>query len=479
MQQYFYDYELSPEITRALDQLNYTKPTDIQLKVIPPLLEQTDLIVQAQTGSGKTAAFAIPLCEKVEWVENKPQALVLTPTRELAQQVAEDFTHIGRYKRIKATTLYGKQSFERQKQALKQKSHIVVGTPGRVLDHLKKGTFAINKLNYLIIDEADEMLNMGFIEQVESIIDQLPQDRVTCLFSATLPIEIKTLANQYMKRPTEIKLSEGVVAKKVNHQLMKTDQSSKYKQLQDTLIAENPDRCIIFCRTQARVDELTDKLNNDHIPCDKIHGGMIQEDRFEVMSDFKKGHFRYLAATDVAARGIDVEHVPLVVNYDIPLEKEKYVHRIGRTARAGRSGKAITFVTPSEVNYLEEIEAYLGEPIEIINPPNRSDVEANQTLFKQKINAQPTLNKAKNEQLDAGITKLYFNGGKKKKIRAADFVGTISNIPGVKADDIGIITIENTHSYVEILNDKGKKVLDEMKTTTIKGKLLKVHLARN
>lgn len=475
----FEHYQLSPEILRALDHLHYKAPTEVQQKVIPYLMNKSDLIVQAQTGSGKTASFAIPLCENVEWVENKPQALVLTPTRELAQQVAEDFTNIGRYKRIKATTIYGKSSFVKQKQALKQKSHVVIGTPGRVLDHLEKETFPVEKINYLIIDEADEMLKMGFIDQVSSIIEKLPTERVTSIFSATMPDEIVALADQYMNHPTKVKVaSKGIVAKKITHQVMEVEQMNKLTQLKDVLIMENPDSCMIFCRTQARVDELMEQLDGQGLPCDKIHGGMIQEDRFDVMHDFKKGVFRYFIATDVAARGIDVDNVPLVVNYDIPLEKESYVHRIGRTGRAGRTGKAITFVTPSEVPYLTEIESYIGVSIDKVTPPSREEVESNRVDFGKKIHTKPNLKKDPSETLNRAITKLYFNGGKKKKIRAGDFVGTITSVDGVDANDIGIITIEDGHSYVEILNGKGMLVLEAMKQTTIKGKKLKVHLAK-
>jgi ATP-dependent RNA helicase DeaD len=417
MNQDFNAYNLSADIMRALKNLGYTKPTEVQEKVIPRLLNQSDLIIQAQTGSGKTASFAIPLCEKIDWTENRPQVLVLTPTRELAQQVAEDFTNIGRYKRVKATPIYGKSSFVKQKQALKQKSHVVVGTPGRVLDHLEKGTFPIDKIDYLIIDEADEMLKMGFIDQVASIIEELPSKRVTSIFSATLPTEIVKLANKYMKQPTEIKIAVegGVIAENITHQIIDVNQNNKFDQLFDVLITENPDSCMIFCRTQVGVDQLTDQLDRKDLPCDKIHGGMLQEDRFDVMADFKKGVFRYFIATDVAARGIDVDNVPLVLNYDIPLEKESYVHRIGRTGRAGRSGKAITFVTPNETNYLAEIETYIGAPIEKVDPPQTAAVEANRAAFEEKIATKQKAKKDPSAKLNREITKLYFNGGKKEK----------------------------------------------------------------
>ena len=259
--------------------------------------------MKSQTGSGKTASFGIPLCEMVEWAENKPQALVLTPTRELAVQVKEDITNIGRFKRIKAAAIYGKSPFARQKLELKQKTHIVVGTPGRVLDHIEKGTLSLERLKYLVIDEADEMLNMGFIDQVEAIIDELPTNRMTMLFSATLPEDVERLSRTYMNAPTHIEIkAAGITTDKIEHTLFEAIEDEKLSLLKDVTTIENPDSCIIFCRTQENVDHVYRQLNRANYPCDKIHGGMVQEDRFEVMDDFRKGKFRYLVATDVAAR---------------------------------------------------------------------------------------------------------------------------------------------------------------------------------
>ncbi|PEY38108.1 RNA helicase [Bacillus cereus] len=474
----FKEYALSKEIIRSLTSLKYEQPTEVQGKVIPVALEKKDLVVKSQTGSGKTASFGIPLCEMVEWEENKPQALILTPTRELAAQVKEDITNIGRFKRIKATAIYGKSPFARQKLELKQKTHIVVGTPGRVLDHIEKGTFSLERLKYLVIDEADEMLNMGFIDQVEAIIGELPTNRMTMLFSATLPEDVENLSRTYMKSPINIEIkASGITTDKIEHSLLEVREEDKFLLLKDITIVENPDSCIIFCRTQENVDHVFRQLKRSGYPCDKIHGGMVQEDRFAVMNDFKRGRFRYLVATDVAARGIDIENITHVINYDIPLEKESYVHRTGRTGRAGNSGKAITFVTPYEERFLAEIEEYIGFKISQIDAPSKEEVAKKKVVFEDKIKAKPIMKKEKSAGLNKDIMKLYFNGGKKKKIRAVDFVGTIAKIPGVTADDIGIITIQDNVSYVDILNGKGPLVLKVMKNTTIKGKQLKVHEA--
>lgn len=476
--QQFKDYTLSEDIVRAIDSLGYSHPTEVQREVIPMALDKRDLVVKSQTGSGKTASFGIPICDMIDWKENKPQALILTPTRELAAQVKEDITNIGRFKRIKATALYGKQPYAKQTAELKQKSHVVVGTPGRVLDHIERGTLALERLEYLVIDEADEMLSMGFIQQVESIIQKLPKERVTMVFSATLPKDVEKLCYKYMTNPTQIEIkATGITTATIEHSLFEVREGDKFSLLKDITIVENPDSCIIFCRTQEHVNQVCEQLTNSDYTCSKIHGGMLQEDRFEVMNDFKRGQFRYLVATDVAARGIDIDNITHVINYDLPLEKESYVHRTGRTGRAGKTGKAITFITPFEDKFLKEIEGYIGFNIPKASAPSREQVTSKKAAFEGKIGIEPTLKQDKNEHLNKEIMKLYFNGGKKKKIRAVDFVGTIAKIEGVSADDIGIITIQDNVSYVEILNGKGPHVIDVMKNTTVKGKLLKVHKA--
>lgn len=287
----FRDYELDEEIIKALDVLKFMTPTEVQSKVIPVALQQKDLIVKSQTGSGKTGAYGIPLCDLVDWVENKPQALILTPTRELAMQVKEDITNIGRFKRIKAVALFGKQPFAPQKIELTQKTHVVVGTPGRVFDHIERGTLPLNRIRYLIIDEADEMLSMGFIEQIEKIIKQLPKERVTMLFSATLPEVIKNLCRKYMNDPTDIEIqASGITTATIEHALIEVRQAAKFSLLSDIITVENPDSCIIFCRTQEQVNTVFRGLADLEYPCDKIHGGMEQDERFEVMNAFKEGN---------------------------------------------------------------------------------------------------------------------------------------------------------------------------------------------
>ncbi|SDW95392.1 DEAD/DEAH box helicase [Paenibacillus sp. CF384] len=474
----FQQYPLSEEIVRALDHLGYTEPTPVQSKVIPEVLAHRDLTVRSQTGSGKTAAFGIPICELVEWEENRPQALVLTPTRELAGQVKEDLINIGRFKRIKAVAIYGKQPFAQQKLELQQKVHIVAGTPGRVLDHIKRGTLDVDRLRYLVIDEADEMLNRGFIEQVESIIKELPKDRVTLLFSATLPPDVEQLCHRHMKDPVDIEIeTAGITTDRIAHTLYIVKDERKPELLKAVTTIQNPDSCMIFCRTQEAVDQVSRMLRQSGYPCDKIHGGMEQNDRFSVMHAFRRREFRYLVATDLAARGIDIENITHVINYDLPMDKENFVHRTGRTGRAGQSGIAITFATPSEGRYLDDIQGYIGFELPRAEPPSAAQVAEAKEAFDEKLSALDAPRLDKRELLSQDITKLYFGGGKKKKLRAVDFVGTIAKLEGMTAADIGIITIEDSATFVEILNGKGSLVLRAMKNTTVKGKVLKVHIA--
>ncbi|PEL14377.1 DEAD/DEAH box helicase [Bacillus sp. AFS017336] len=474
----FEDYHVSEEIKRALAVLKYKTPTEVQSKVIPLALEKQDLIVKSQTGSGKTAAFSIPVCEMLEWEEKRPQALILTPTRELAAQVREDITNIGRFKRIKAVAVYGKEPFTKQKVELEQKTHVVVGTPGRVLDHLDRETLVTDQIKYLIIDEADEMLNRGFIDEVEALISQLPQNRVTMVFSATLPKDVENLCHTYMKNPIQIEIeSTGVTADAIDHYLIEVKEAEKMSLLKDVTVVENPDSCLIFCRTKENVDAVFSELEQANYSCERLHGGLEQEDRFAVMEGFKTGNFRYLVATDVAARGIDIDNVTLVINYDVPMEKESYVHRTGRTGRAGNKGKAITFSTPFEGKFVKGIENYIGFEIPTTEAPTQQEVLSGKAKFEEKLNSRRVVRNNKTARINQDILKLHFSGGKKKKIRAVDFVGTIAKIPGVTVEDIGIITIMDNMSYVDILNGKGSLVLQAMENATVKGKKLKVSKA--
>lgn len=474
----FNELQLSQEILKSLVGLGYEQATEVQASVIPTVLNKRDVLVQSKTGSGKTASFGIPLCEMLDWEENKPQVLVLTPTRELALQVKEEISNIGRFKRIRVAAVYGKSPFKDQARELKQKTHIVVGTPGRVADHLERGTLDLSKVRFLVLDEADEMLKMGFIEVVENIIDETPRHRQTMLFSATLPDRIKKLSQRFLKQPDEIHIeSPNLTTDLVEHALYQVREQEKVKLLQDLTTVEVPERCMIFCSTKEAVDALYKGLKLKGYPIERLHGGLDQRDRFETMKNFKLGRFSYLVSTDVAARGIDVSGVTHVINYDLPPEKDSFVHRIGRAGRAGEKGKAISFVNPFESRWLNEIQEYIGFELPVVERPSEEEVEAAKDAFLRKLSERPKLKLEKSADVNREIMKLYVNGGKKKKLRAIDFVGAITSIDGVTGEDIGIIDIQDNVTYIDILNGKGWTVIDGLKEKTIKGKKMKVQKA--
>lgn len=472
----FKDYKLSDEILKSLEMLNFKSPTEVQSKVIPVALENRDILVKSQTGSGKTATFGIPLCEMVDWDENKPQALVLAPTRELAIQVKDDIFNMGRFKRIKTCALYGKSSFVAQEKELKQKTHIVVGTPGRTIDHIKEGTFVTDNIKYLVIDEADEMLSLGFISQIEEIISYLPQNRVTMLFSATLPEDIDDLSKKYLKNPTKIEIeAKTLTVDRIEQIAYKVEENAKLNLLKDVTVVENADSCVIFANTQKKVEMIYNELTALNYPCDKIHGGMEQDDRIKVMSNFRKGYFRYLIATDVAARGIDIDDITHVINFDIPVLRENYVHRIGRTGRAGKEGRAITFVTKADDRRVAEINSYTGRELVIRQEkPSRKSVKRLKGEFERKLNEKRVVKIDKSSNLSNEIMKLHINAGKKTKMRPVDIVGTLCSIEGVEACDIGVINVQDISTFVEVLNNKGDMVLKALQSKNIKGRPRKV-----
>ncbi len=476
----FEDYRLDDALLRSLSLLHYMEPTEVQKQVIPAVLEKKDIIVKSQTGSGKTAAFAIPICQLTDWEDNKPQALVLTPTRELAIQVREEVFNIGRFKRLKAVAVFGKSPFYYQGKELKQKTHVVVGTPGRIIDHIERGTFDTSNIKFLVIDEADKMLQMGFIEQIDTILERLPGERVTILLSATMPSDIKALCDKYMNRPLQVEVEEqNPTSDRILQERYQVEQTEKTNLLKDIIIVENPDSCMIFCNTKQRVDEVFEGLQRLRYTCEKIHGGMEQRDRLRVMGDFRKGRFRYLVATDVAARGIDIDNITLVINYDVPQDRENYVHRIGRTGRIGSTGRAITFVSRNEMSYLQEIQQFIGRKIPIRERPDKVTVNESKQEFLEKLASRPEIRESKGAQLSKEIMKLHINAGKKTKMRPVDIVGTLCNIEGMTAEDIGIINVMDISTFVEILNNKGDMVLSKLRETPIKGRLRTVSKVEN
>lgn len=474
----FEDYKLDASICEALHTLGYQSPLPVQEAVIPLMLEKKDILVKSRTGSGKTASFAIPIIQDLIWEERSPQALVLSPTRELALQIKGEFDNIGAYKRIKTAAVFGKQPFRFQAQDVKQRTHVVAGTPGRVLDHLEQGTLRTDKIRYIIIDEADEMLNMGFIETVQKIFFRLPKNASVCMFSATLPQEIQELAHDFLKQAEVVEIeSQTSVSEQMHHYAYRLKEHEKPQALLKLLCRELPESCIIFAKTQEHVRKICRMLYDKGISVDQLHGGMLQEDRLENMKDFRLGKLRILTATDVAARGIDIQDVTHIINYDMPNKKETYIHRIGRSARLDRSGTAISFVSQYDDFRLQELEEYLGNALEFHDSSELEAVIADAETLR-KLGTPKSQKEEKGKELRKDMMKLYLGGGKTKKIRPGDIVGAICEIEGVCGDDIGVIQVQDYQSYVDILHGKGLQVLRALRQKTIKGKKLKVERAK-
>jgi ATP-dependent RNA helicase DeaD len=383
----FEELGLSKPTLKAISDLGYEEPTSIQIRTIRRILEGADVIAQAQTGTGKTAAFALPIIEKLDPDMRTPQALVLTPTRELAVQVAEAFHSYGKYHHVTILPVYGGQPIERQLRALDRGVQVVVGTPGRLLDHIQRGTLKLGQVRTVVLDEADEMLDMGFIEDIEAILSETPPERQTTLFSATIPAPIAELARKYMREPERISIAaEHMTVPQIRQVYYEVGARDKFEVLARILDFETPEAAIVFCRTKSEVDSLGERLIARAFPAETLHGDLSQIQRDRVMGRFRTGQVELLVATDVAARGLDIEHVSHVINYDIPLDPEIYVHRVGRTGRAGRGGCAITLVTPRERRLLRYIERVTGAPIQRMRLPTIADVIARRReSFKETL----------------------------------------------------------------------------------------------
>lgn len=380
----FYEMKLSQPVIRATTDMGFEETTPIQEQTIPLAMEGRDIIGQAQTGTGKTAAFAIPLVEKSEREQAIVSGLVVTPTRELAIQVSEEINRIGQFKGVRALPIYGGQDINRQIRALKNRPQIVVGTPGRLMDHMRRRTLKLQQVSMVVLDEADEMLNMGFIEDIETILREVPEERQTLLFSATMPRPIQELARRFMKEPELIRIKAvEVTVPNTEQNYFEVQEKQKFDVLCRLLDIQSPELAIIFGRTKRRVDELTEALNKRGYSSEGIHGDLTQAKRDSVMRHFREGVTEILVATDVAARGLDISGITHVYNFDIPQDPEGYVHRIGRTGRAGKTGLAVTLVTPRELNHLRLIEQITKK--KIVRKPVPSVNEAVEGLQKLTI----------------------------------------------------------------------------------------------
>jgi ATP-dependent RNA helicase DeaD len=393
----FTDFALEPKVLRAVTELGFEEPTPIQLKAIPIGMSGRDMIGQAQTGTGKTAAFGIPLIQKIEVNRNSIIALIMTPTRELAIQVAEEIGKLSRFKGVRSLPIYGGQDIGRQIRALKKFPHVIIGTPGRLLDHINRKTIKLDEVQTVILDEADEMLDMGFMEDIQTILKLVPAERQTMLFSATMPPNIQKLAQQFLKNPEHVSVTpKQMTVPLISQAYIEVNERMKFDALSRLLDMESPDLAIVFGRTKRRVDELAEGLQKRGYSADGLHGDLSQNQRDAVMRKFRDGSIDVLVATDVAARGLDVSGVSHVINFDLPQDPESYVHRIGRTGRAGKEGTAWSFVTPREIDHLHFIEKVNRHKIE--RKPLPSVAEAIEG--KQKITAERIIEAVQGEGLN-------------------------------------------------------------------------------
>jgi ATP-dependent RNA helicase DeaD len=416
----FSELGLSAEILKAIDKLGFEKAAPIQAEAIPVMMSGRDIVGQSQTGSGKTAAFAIPAIEKTDPALKTVQVLILCPTRELAVQVSEEFHKLTLFKRgITALPIYGGQSYERQFWGLKQGAQIVIGTPGRVMDHMRRGTIRLEKVKMVILDEADVMLNMGFRDDIETILKDAPKERQTVFFSATMPRPIRELIERYSREPQNIQIEQkAMTVPTVEQVYYEVDRRFKVDLLTRLIDLYDLKLGIIFCNTKRMVDELVDHLEAQGYMADRLHGDMNQGQRDRVMNKFRKSGLEFLVATDIAARGIDVDDIQVVFNYDLPYDGEDYVHRIGRTGRAGKTGRAITFVSGRELFQIRNIERYTNTRIQRAKIPTVDEVhEVRANLFLDKLRA--TLTSGEYKKQDHLIERLLEEGFNSTDIASA------------------------------------------------------------
>ncbi|MUK89724.1 DEAD/DEAH box helicase [Ornithinibacillus sp. L9] len=394
----FSELGISDPIMKSLEKMGFEEATPIQAETIPLAIKGNDVIGQAQTGTGKTAAFGIPMIQKIDPKQRKVQGLVVAPTRELAIQVAEELNRLGRIKGVRALPVYGGQHMDRQIRSLKDGPQIVVATPGRLLDHFRRRTIRTDLVQTAVLDEADEMLNMGFIDDIREILKGIPEERQTLLFSATMPKEIRDIATNLMKEPKEVKVkAKEMTVENIEQHFVEIPEKFKFDTLTNHLDINNPELAIVFSRTKKRVDEITEGLQARGFRAEGIHGDLTQGKRMSVLNKFKHGRVDVLVATDVAARGLDISGVTHVYNFDIPQDPESYVHRIGRTGRAGRTGEAISFVTPREIAHLRLIEKVTKSKMKRMVPPSNKEARRGQ----QQITVERILKTIDNKDLES------------------------------------------------------------------------------
>ena len=523
----FEEMGLSEEIQKAVRYMGFEEASPIQAKAIPAMISGIDLIGQAQTGTGKTAAFGIPILEKVDPKLKKLQAIVLCPTRELAIQVADEIRNLSRYMHgIKVLPIYGGQDIVKQIRSLKSGTQIVIGTPGRVMDHMRRKTMKLDFVHTVVLDEADEMLNMGFREDIEFVLSGVPEERQTVLFSATMPKPIMEITKKFQNNATVIKVTKKeLTVPNIEQYYYDVKPKKKEEVLSRLLDIYSPRLSVVFCNTKKQVDLLVNALLGRGYFAAGLHGDMKQEQRDRVMQGFRTGKTEILVATDVAARGIDVDEVEAVFNYDLPQDDEYYVHRIGRTGRAGREGRAFSFVSGKEVYKLKEIQRYCKTKIYAQKVPSLNDVAntkmenilddvervIEQEDLDMMINAiEERVNNSEFTAMDMaaaflkiccgmtednknteendwefgdtgagedGMVRLFINIGKKQRVRPGDILGAIAGESGMDGKLIGTIDMYDKYTFVEVPREYAREVLNAMKNVKIKGKTVAVEPA--
>ena len=523
----FEEMGLSEEIQKAVRYMGFEEASPIQAKAIPAMISGIDLIGQAQTGTGKTAAFGIPILEKVDPKLKKLQAIVLCPTRELAIQVADEIRNLSRYMHgIKVLPIYGGQDIVKQIRSLKSGTQIVIGTPGRVMDHMRRKTMKLDFVHTVVLDEADEMLNMGFREDIEFVLSGVPEERQTVLFSATMPKPIMEITKKFQNNAKVIKVTKKeLTVPNIEQYYYDVKPKKKEEVLSRLLDIYSPRLSVVFCNTKKQVDLLVNALLGRGYFAAGLHGGMKPEQRDRVMQGFRTGKTEILVATDVAARGIDVDEVEAVFNYDLPQDDEYYVHRIGRTGRAGREGRAFSFVSGKEVYKLKEIQRYCKTKIYAQKVPSLNDVAntkmenilddvehvIEQEDLDMMINAiEERVNNSEFTAMDMaaaflkiccgmtednknteendwefgdtgagedGMVRLFINIGKKQRVRPGDILGAIAGESGMDGKLIGTIDMYDKYTFVEVPREYAREVLNAMKNVKIKGKTVAVEPA--
>ena len=522
----FTDMELSGPILRAIEDMGFEEATAIQTASIPLIMSGRDVTGHSQTGTGKTIAFGIPAIEMIDADNRMPQVLVLCPTRELAIQASGEIRRLTKYiDGIKVIPIYGGQPIDRQIKALKQGAQIVIGTPGRVMDHMRRRTLRLDDLVMLVLDEADEMLNMGFREDIEVILNDVPKDRQTVLFSATMSKPILAITHQYQNNPEFVKVvHHKLTVPGIEQYYCEVPRTKKLEALCRLIDVYDPTLSLVFCNTKRMVDELVGQMQQRGYLVDGLHGDMRQPARTKVMNAFRECRIDILVATDVAARGIDVDEIEAVFNYDVPQDEEYYVHRIGRTGRAGRTGKSFTFITGrKQLRELEDIQSFTNSKVKFMKVPSGSDVEETKNnKFAEQIREildEGGLEKhmkvvdrlmeedyssvdiaaalvklamgSSEEQSDdykesdfensgaePGMVRLFINIGRDKKVRPGDIVGAIAGETGIHGKLIGSIDIYDKFTFVEVPRENAREVLDIMKNSQIKGKKINIEPAK-